>query len=175
MNDIQHRISSKESEWQSKFQEFSSNAKQLESQHTRLESILNDYAIQFQGVLSLSYENDVSKTDHPLPFLKYYGKLQKSNSSLDHSLQHASSALSDSQKVTNNTLKSLEIKNSQIMSLEKEKQEIHGLISKFKSEISFKDKEISSIQLQNQQLQEMNLKMSEKLKRISDAFKWTMS
>lgn len=175
MDEIQKRIAIKESEWQTKFKEFASNANKLEARHSTLESILCDYAVQFQGVVSLSSDSsNISKSDHPLPFLQYFGNLQKSNTSLDHSLQHASSALSESQRVTNHALQNLDVKNSQLVVLEKEKQEIHTLISKFKSEISAKDKEMSAVKSQNTQLQDRNLKLSDKLKRIADAFKWTM-
>lgn len=176
MDEIQKRIAIKEAEWQTKFKEFASNANQLEARHSSLESILCDYAVQFQGVLSLS--SDASSTctsDHPLPFLKYFGNVHKSNSSLDHSLQHATSALSESQRATNHALKNLDLKHSQIINLEREKQEIASLISKFKSEISAKDKEMNAFKVQNQQLQERNLKLSDKLKRIADAFQWTMT
>lgn len=176
MDDIQKRITIKESEWQSKFKEFSTNANKLEARHSTLESILCDYAVQFQGVLSLSSDTlSVSNSDHPLPFLKYFGNLQRSNASLDHSLQHASSALSESQRVTNHTLQNLDIKNSQIISLEKEKQEIQNLISRFESEISAKEKDLSAAKSQNTHLQDRVQKLSDKLKRISEAFKWTMT
>jgi hypothetical protein len=176
MDEIQKRITVKESEWQSKFKEFAANANQLEARHTSLESILCDYAVQFQGVISLlSESSDICTSDHPLPFLKCFGNLQKSNSSLDHSLQHASSALSESQRATHHALQNLDLKHAQIINLEREKQEIATLISKFKSEISAKDKEMSAVKSANQQLQDRNLRLSDKLKRIAEAFKWTMT
>ena len=173
MDEIEKKITIKESEWQTKFQEFTTNAHKLEDRHKILESIFCDYSIQFQGVLSLSSDT-ISNFDHPLPFLKYFGNLQKSNSSLDHSLQHATSALGESQRVASHALQNIQVKSSQIMTLEKEKQEIQSLITKFKSEISFKDKDISLMKTQKVKLEDHNLKLSERLKRIADAFKWTM-
>ena len=173
MDEIEKKITIKESEWQTKFLEFTTNAHKLEDRHKILESIICDYSIQFQGVLSLSSDT-TSNFDHPHPFLKYFGNLQKSNSSLDHSLQHATSALGESQRVASHALQNIQVKSSQIMTLEKEKQEIQTLIIKFKSEISSKDKEISLMKAQKVKLEDHNLKLSERLKRIADAFKWTM-
>ena len=173
MTEIEKKIILKESEWQSKFQEFASNANKLEAQHSRLEYILNDYYSQYKGIISIC--PDATKdSDHPLPFLELFGSLQKFNSSLDHSLQHATAALNESQRVTNQALQNIDLKSNQISILEREIKEIQSLVLKYKAEISCKEKEMSTVMSDNLKLNDKYLKISEKIKRIMDAYKWTM-
>jgi uncharacterized phage infection (PIP) family protein YhgE len=176
MDEIQKRITLKESEWQSKFKEFTCNANQLEARHSSLQGILSDYVVQYQGVLVLLSDSlETPLVDHPLPFLKCFGNLKKSNSCLNHSLQHASSALAESQRATHHALQNLDVKQSLIIQMEREKQEISNLIIKTKSEISAQEKVISAVKSQNQQLQDQNSQLSDKFKRIADALKWSMT
>lgn len=94
IDSIQAKLSARESEWQSKFQEFQKNAERIQSHHAELNDLLAQYDGQYQG-FQVFCELGESK-GHAHPFLSLATQLHKNLVSTQHSLEATHERLKDS-------------------------------------------------------------------------------